>query len=806
MSVVRLISVGRGTLTSRWALLRENADATPEQAAVLRALQFRAVMHQTPLTTAAMTSVVAAANWLYWDLVDHQIMGWLTALLVLIYFLNFYLSMHWMRQPADAPVTPLTCWLFAANVAVASSLAVGLFTYLFGLGTDLHRLLLMSVAAAMATMGGWLFSSLLHAGLTWSLFMCGGGALGLLLTQSSHFAPLAALMVFYGLVLCASVVVAYRMNLQSIKNALALEKQNQVVGLLLNDFEEHASDWLWEVDRRGLLKHAPSRMAQVMGMPLEQIKGQPLLDLLAGMAPSPEPSLPDPLEMHVRLKQAMAASQPFRDVVVPIAVAGRTRWWSLSAKPLISQRRGLVGWRGVGADITDLHERDEELLRLASVDFLTGLSNRHCFNQALEARFVPGSEQPCTLLLLDLDNFKQVNDLMGHAAGDQLLCEVARRAQGQLPPGGVLARLGGDEFAVLLDGHLARAQAQALADRLQASLNAPCFIDDHLLDISASLGVAFAPMDARSATDLMKSADLALYSAKAAGRRVLNFYEPHMGFVVRHRFELLADLKLALKRQEFELHYQPQFDLASGRLVGMEALVRWRHPVRGMVPPMQFIPLAEDSGLIVELGKWVLMQACEDAAQWPDDVRVAVNISAVEFERSPLRQNVDEAIRASGLAVQRLELELTESTLMKDSESALAILEGLRQMGVRIALDDFGTGYSSMAYLRSFPLDQVKIDKSFVSPLGLGHDAVSALAIVRAIHSLALALGLDVVAEGVESEAQEQVLGELGPHIIVQGYRYAKPMSGAHAMQFVWSHHDKDLVGQSQTALLQALH
>ena len=484
--------------------------------------------------------------------------------------------------------------------------------------------------------------------------------------------------------------------------------------------------------------------------------------------------------------------------------AGQNRWWSFTGKPLLDADGNLAGWRGVASDATALRERDIELNRLANVDALTGLANRHQFNLRLSAQFsapfaaskvhamgAPPSRHihaPCALFMLDLDNFKTVNDSLGHAAGDALLCEVAQRLSSQVRPHALLARLGGDEFALLVPGTLDREQAQSLGDRLQNALLQPCTISGHRVEVHASIGVGFAPADAADAPGLLKVSDLALYAAKAAGRRTLRFFEPHMDLAARDKLSLLSALRDALRLGQFVVHYQPQVDLVQNRLLGFEALVRWQHPQRGLVPPAQFIALAEDSGMIVPLGQWVLRQACADAATWPEALHVAVNISAVEFDRSNVRQAVDDALRASGLAAPRLELELTESSLLQDSASAVLRLQAVRSIGVRVALDDFGTGFSSLAYLRSFPLDKLKIDRSFVKTLDSAGAAQSvdkgAVAIVQAICGLASALGLQITAEGVQTQAQQDILRGLGCHS-GQGYFFAHAMDAQQTLAFI---------------------
>jgi diguanylate cyclase (GGDEF)-like protein/PAS domain S-box-containing protein len=781
-------------------------ESSPEQIALVRTKQFRMVTSQLPVVALSTCILQAVIFYSFWELCDKPFVAWVSAVMLVINLANLLLWRFARKLPRDARLPVGICWFFALDVAILSVLDVLLAVHIFGIGNADQRALMIGISAAVMATGGWMFSSLLHTGLTWSIVICGFGMLMMGINHGHQYPEIVGLIGFYGIALSGTVLVNAKTVMENISNALNLEKQNQVVGLLLNDFEENASDWLWEIDKRGRLRHAPQRLATSLGVSVRDLLGKPFLSLLEQMAPD----TPQAQQRHADLSEAMQAGQVIRDRLIPVNVQGKVRWWSLTAKPLHHAKKGVVGWRGVGSDVTDLHERDEELRRLANVDSLTGLSNRHRFHHVLSANFpAPDVINPCTLFLIDLDNFKHVNDLLGHITGDALLCEIANRLQGLTSPVMLLARLGGDEFALLVPEEMPHDKANAFADRLQAAISKPHVIDEHRIEIFASIGVASAPSDANNATDLLKASDLALYAAKAAGRHTLRFYEPHMDSAVRQRLSLLADLKVALEQQQFVLHFQPQIDLASQKLIGFEALVRWQHPARGLVPPLHFIPAAEDSGLIIPLGQWVLAQACKEATKWPANLRVAVNISAVEFERSNLRDSVEQALAQSQLPAAQLEIELTESVLMQDSDVTLSVLHGLRQAGVRLSLDDFGTGFSSLSYLRRFPLDQLKIDRSFVTPLGAGTDDASALAVVKAIHGLAQALKLEVLAEGVETGEQLDLLSQLGC-VLAQGYRFARPLTAEQTQQFIMTYQIDGLavacqdIAQKMKALAEA--
>src|SRR5438309_4420986 len=419
-------------------------------------------------------------------------------------------------------------------------------------------------------------------------------------------------------------------------------------------------------------------------------------------------------------------------------------------------------------------EREQRITQLAFNDVLTGLPNRTMFQQQLDHHFraAAGSSSLFALHCLDLDQFKVINDTLGHPAGDSLLVEAGRRVQ-EAARGHFVARLGGDEFVVLQSVGEDRDAIDRLARDILAAITRPIIIDGNEFAPSTSIGIAIAPQDGENGGSLLRSADLALYRAKEAGRGTYAFFEESLNERAQQRRQVEADLRLALERGEFELVYQPLLDLEHNRICSFEALLRWRHPKRGIVAPAEFIPIAEDTGLIVPLGAWVIREACSRAASWPEHVRVAVNVSAVQFHRGALNDSILRALADSGLAPNRLEVEITESIFLEGGEATLRLLHALRSLGVRIALDDFGTGYSSLSYLQSFPFDKLKIDRSFIQNL-LTRDG--AIAIVHAITELANTLGMETTAEGVEETAQ---LMELRAHgcSSVQGSLVAESMS-----------------------------
>ena len=514
----------------------------------------------------------------------------------------------------------------------------------------------------------------------------------------------------------------------------------------------------------------------LVGMPSNAVAGKGLAELFPEFKPETSSAVNDPAAIETRLLRADGSS-------CDVEVLLRHLDWGGSDLRVLVVR-----------DITDRKEAAARIAHLAFHDALTGLPNRSVFASSLAAIAdkAASDAEPVAVLCINLDRFKAVNDIYGHAAGDGLLVAVAQRLHATAGDAGLVARLGGDEFAVIQIGGTQPGHAGALAERLLNSLDRAFAIDGQDLRISASIGVAVFPADAQTPTELIKYADLALHRAKAEGRGTVCFYEAAMDQALRERRQLDSDLRRAIADDELSIHYQPMVDLEHGRVLGFEALLRWRHRQLGDIGPATFIPLAEESGYIVELGAWVLRKACAEAAQWKPPLKLSVNLSPIQFMQDDLAQEIEAVLAETGLEPSRLDLEITEGLLIKEPERAIAILQRLKKLGVQISMDDFGTGYSSLSYFRTFPFDKVKIDQSFIRDM---IDNKQARAIVRSVIGLGRGLGMPVVAEGVETAEQLDALRLEGCDQ-VQGYLISRPSP--------ISYFERVVIDRDVTALLPA--
>ncbi|MEO6247088.1 MAG: EAL domain-containing protein [Sphingomicrobium sp.] len=579
---------------------------------------------------------------------------------------------------------------------------------------------------------------------------------------------MAALALLLALVVTSSALSSARLFVGHVRARGELEEQGELIKLL-REFQSSGSDWLWELDGQCCIKFMSRAMADSIGRPVERLIGRQLRSLVD---PRGEYQLQSDgiraLFMHLDKGNA------FHEIAFP-TIDG-SRWYCLSGRPVMDGAGAVAGWRGVGSDITALRSGPgTEGPRVARRDPLTGLANRLMVRELIEeARLRQLNGQgTCVLLLLDLDRFKMVNDTLGHAVGDRLLAEVARRLEGACGAEGSVGRLGGDEFAVIWRGGSDTLTLLNLAARITERIDRAFTIGPSSINIGVSIGIARAPLDGETEDELMRSADLALYRSKEQGRHCSTFYEPWMLAKAEAERLLESDVREAVRRGDLHLNYQPIVDAHSFAVVGHEALLRWSHPRRGAIGPDVFVPIIEDVGLIHQIGDWVIREACAEAARWPGDRRVAVNISVAQLTGAGLKETVEEGLAASGLAPGRLELEVTENVFLGDDVATLAALASLQSLGVRLVLDDFGKGYSSFGYLSRACFSKIKIDQLFVRGAASGRR--ESMAIVKSILALARGLGVETTAEGIETAAQAELLAHLGCTQL-QGFLFGKPV------------------------------
>lgn len=558
-----------------------------------------------------------------------------------------------------------------------------------------------------------------------------------------------------------------------------VKEKREIIGLLLREFEQSTSDWIWGFDADGAINRMSAGFTSATGVPEEALLGADFVHFLRCITPPG-----DPLMAH--LEHDVQERQTFQDIALRVTADGRECWWNLTGKPAFDESGKYLGYIGTGSDITERKVAERRITMLAHHDPMTGLLNRTKFTEQLNS-CVARLERYCTpfsLMFLDLDQFKSVNDSRGHMVGDKLLTQVSRRIQNLVRETDLVARLGGDEFAVILPNDCNVESVSVLAGRLIEEIKEPYLIDDDQIHIGVSIGIAMAPMNGTRPDQILRNADLALYRAKADGRSVFRFFESQMDSEARERRLLEVELRDAIQNNELVLYYQPLVSAIDSSPTGFEALIRWNHPIRGLVAPAEFIPVAEQSNLIVDIGDWTIVQACMTAANWPEHLTVAVNLSAKHFRRSDISSVVKHALAVSGLAAPRLEIEITEGLLMENPEEVVEKLAEIRALGVTIAMDDFGTGYSSLSYLLKFPFDKIKIDRSFVD--ASSGDEV-ARDILKAIASLGKTLKLKITAEGVETKAQADFLAEIACHQL-QGFYFARPLDHIDLPHYLLTH------------------
>ncbi|MFO1329851.1 MAG: EAL domain-containing protein [Rubrivivax sp.] len=744
---------------ARWRTTFELYRDDDPEAGAMRAQQLGQVVRLAPVLLAANTVNGTMLLLLFGSGSRLKALVWLAALVVP----GLLMARGWWRWRRRPPTQVSRRALRAAAWQAGVLGAVwGLAPLLwFGDADGDSRMLLVAVVTGMMGGGAFVLVPLPASALAYLGVLTLGGVATLWRQGGTVMGITVVLLLSYALTLMLGAMAGARQATALLRAQVETARQRRIVAVLLQDFEAHAAEALWEIDRDGLLTHVSPRLADLLGRDAAALSGASLPGLLRQRSAAAEQLL----------RAALDAGRRFDGLKIEVGAEGALQWWSLSGKPLFDDEGRPSGWRGVMADVSAEVRAQQRLFQMAHHDALTGLANRLTLHERLRDQLAGAGGG--ALLLIDLDHFKAVNDSLGHSTGDALLKVVAVRLSACARVGDLVARLGGDEFAMLATQVRSADDALQIAHRIVAALQEPCDTAGRQLRVGASVGVALLAEHGRGADELFGHADMALYEAKGQGRGRAVVYSALLGDRRRRRVDVEQGLRQAIARGELALHWQPQVHVADWRIVGAEALLRWAHPQFGINGPAEFVAIAEQSGLIRPLGDWVLDEACRTAQRQLAGLSVAINVSAAQLRDDGFIERVRDALREHRVEPGRLELEITESLFIDDAAGGFERLRALRALGLRIALDDFGTGYSSLAYLRQFPFDTLKIDRSFVGELLLRADA---RAIVRTIGQLASSLGMRTVAEGVENTAQLEIARESGCEL-AQGYALARPGS-----------------------------
>ena len=622
-----------------------------------------------------------------------------------------------------------------------------------------ERLALLILIAALIFVG----TILLHRGVPRaSIVHLVATTIGIILSALVVAGPEAVwvglLMVPYAVVLFRFTIMQDRAFVEEVHNEITRQESELTVRLLLDEYETQAQDSLWSVGPRGRLRDVSQRLANFVGQDIDALEGMPFADLfLEG-------------SHRTRLLDLLTNRTPFRDEIVKLEIQGEIRIWRVSGRP---RSDGYV--TGVLRDVTEALRTEKRVHYLAMHDDLTGLANRHALNEHLRGKMglLAKQSRKIALFYLDLDDFKAINDTYGHRTADAILCEVAKRLKAQLREADLVARLAADEFAIIIESALGDGMLIERGHRLLDAVRQPFVIEGRQIVVSGSVGIARCTEEACEAEELVRRADLAIVAAKTKGRGQLALFDHALDARVQQRRRTEQEFRTALDTGGLRVHYQPVIDIGTGRTAAYEALVRWDHPERGLLGPDEFLGIAEETGLIVQMGEFVIRRALSEMAAWKGDFRISINLSPSQIRSVDLLPTIAEAIAETGIDPHRIEFEITEHVILQSDDTAAATLSRLRAMGVKIALDDFGTGYSSLSYLRRFPFDRIKIDRSFVKDLTT---SASARAIVSTVIALGRSLGMEVTAEGVEDRTQLHILNELGCDE-AQGYLILEPVA-----------------------------
>lgn len=738
----------------------------------LRGLQYSSLARASMTRIFAHSIAALAVLRLYFDTVHiAALLGWMAALGVSLYYgskIDKGLRDTDRRRVAGSEVNRQTfSSIVNALIWVTPMAAFAPF------GDPTRQLELWAVCAMLMTASAVLLPAVPLSNLLFAVLVGGSALVSFLFKQSYEMALLS-------LTFLVVVVLGAIGNARSFLTARIAEsgmaEKSEVVSMLLREFEEGEADWLWQIDTSRRVRAISPRFAFALGLPPEEIEGKPFIQLIAGEAWETGQF---PSSLH-DLAERLKRRESFSNLLVRVTINNHQRWWELSGTSKLDENGVFNGFRGVGSDVTEQRESSEKIAHMARYDTLTGLPNRMMVTEAMgdAMRYADQWRTRCAFLMIDLDRFKSVNDTLGHLIGDQLLARVSERLKSIMTDNELVGRLGGDEFAVVIRDASDHNRVTRVADTVIELLSRPYEVDHHTLYIGASVGSAIGPRDGTTVETLMRNADLALYRSKEEGGGLHHGYEPSLHQHAEERRKLEFSLRRALEKSEFMLHYQPVVDAVDEKILSFEALIRWNSEEHGLVSPVKFIPLAEDTRLIVPIGDWVMREACREAMNWPSDIKVAVNVSGEQLLDPGFTSSVIGALSSSGLSAQRLEIEVTESIFVRDAATARAALEQIMALGCGVALDDFGTGYSSLSYIRNLRFSTIKVDRSFVQGAATG--SRESLAIIRAVVAMAESLEMSTTAEGVETEHELEVIRELGCRKI-QGYYFGRPMAAADA-------------------------
>lgn len=766
--VLARIGTRMASMFDRFLRLGEGGQ-TAEEAERIRAIRLSVVRANTPWMMTANLCNATLALFAFRDSPSTFAVNVICLMLVAV---ALYTLSSWWRTRSRAPRERASVRGTARAVLYAAILS-GLWAMLdvvaYHTADETQRMVLIALTVGMAGGGGFALATIPPASIIFCSTVAVGAAIALSRDPSIVGAYLFVLyLVFAAIIVRSSLAVCSSLT-ERVRAKLAADEQRDVINLLLNDFEENAADWLWGADRNLGLERASARFYDKIQMPEDMVIGKPITNIIPF-----SPVGIDGLDCRENFRSCLEARQSFRDQDICVELGGELAIWSLTAKAIFDRNGNFEGYRGVGRDVTASRESRLRIEHMARHDPLTDVGNRVLLSEDF-ARAVSRHERfgdPFSVLLLDLDRFKQINDNFGHTGGDELLRTVASILSQLRGESDTLARIGGDEFAILHVSGDDPQSAATLAARINDKLQKPISLRCGSAQVGVSIGIACAPIDGTDPDQLMRNADLALYRAKRDGRNRYRFFDGSLDSAARRRSMIEQELAIAVAEESLSINFQPLVDAQTRTVVCAEALLRWNHPTLGAISPGEFIPIAEESGQIGAIGSWVLRKACQHAVNWPEHIRIAVNLSSRQFLSPGLLPLVESALKQNALPAHRLELEVTESLLMEMTIGVEETLASLSKLGLRIALDDFGTGFSSLSYLRRYHFDKLKIDQSFISDLETNPDS---RAIVEAVIKLARDLRMSVAAEGVETKGQFELLRHLSCGEI-QGFLAGRPM------------------------------